>query len=491
MRFSLGASRGSVMAQLLTEALILSLAGAALGIGVASAASAILRYLASTLPRIEEIHLDWRIVFYTLVVSVLAALACGLLPAIRATRRDLASPIAQAGRAHVAGRNQVQLALVGVQVALAVALLSGAGLLLRSFQELGRVSPGFDPSHVLAFQISTSWAETNDGKARAQRLDRVLDGLRSIAGAESAAASIWLPGMPNSYQVELRAVEGRAETEPKMMGESRFVSAGYFAAMRIPLLAGDMCREHSTVGQVMVNRRFANAYLNGGAALGRHLEEPGDQYMKPAVITGIVGDARELGLDREPEPTVYWCGNPIQPGSYFVLRTRGDARALSSTVRRKIQEVEPRRSVYNLAPLTDSISDSYAENRMRTILLAFFAATAIGLACVGLYGTLSYLVSIRQREVGLRLALGALRGQIVRQFVNQGLRISIAGCAAGIALSAAFTRLLAGMLFGVSPWDAPTLAGVIALALAVSAIASLLPALRAARLEPMEVLREE
>jgi putative ABC transport system permease protein len=252
-----------------------------------------------------------------------------------------------------------------------------------------------------------------------------------------------------------------------------------------------MCRERSNISQMMVNRSFANTYLNGPAALGRHLEQPGNTYMTPAEIAGIVGDARETGLDHEPVPTIYWCTNANQPGTYFLARTHGDPAAMSETVRRKIHEIEPQRSVYNLTPLAEHISDAYAENRMRTILLAFFAATAIALACVGLYGTLSYLVNMRQREVGLRLALGALRSQIVRQFLTQGLLISLAGCIAGLALAAAFTRLLAGMLFGVSAWDAPTLAVVVALVLIVSAMASLLPAIRAARLEPMRVLRDE
>lgn len=491
VRFSLGASRTSIVARLLTETLILSLAGAALGLFVAAGASGIFRALAKNLPRIEEIGLDWRIVLYTLLCSVAAALACGILPAIRGARRNPAGSLALAGRSQAAGRNPVQFVLVGVQVALAVTLLAGAGLLLRSFRELGRVSPGFDPSHVLTFHISASWAETNDYKGAAQRVQRLLDALRSLPGVETAATSLSLPGAASAYQIELRSLEGRADTEPKMVTESRAVSGGYFATLRIPLLAGELCREQSKTAQMMVNRSFANAYLNGGAALGRHLDQPGNAYVTAAGIGGIVGDARETGLDHEPVPTVYWCYNANQPGTYFLVRTHGDPKAMAETVRRKIHEVEPLRSVYDLTPLTDHISDAYAENRLRTILLTFFAATAIVLACVGIYGTLSYLVNTRQREVGLRLALGAVRTQIVRQFLAQGLGVSLAGCIGGIALAAAFTRLLAGMLFGVSAWDAPTLASVVILVLAVSAIASLLPAVRAARLEPMQVLREE
>jgi putative ABC transport system permease protein len=491
VRYSLGASRGSVAGQLLTEALILSLAGAVLGLAAAAGASAVFRALSKDLPRVEEIGLDWRIVAYTLVCSVGAALVCGLLPAIRGTRRDLAGSMAQAGRGQVAGRNPVQLTLVGVQVALAVTLLAGAGLLLRSFEALGRISPGFDPSHVLTFHVSTSWAETGDPKAAGQRRKRLLDGLNAVPGVETTAASGWLPGVPSSYQVELRVLEGRSETEPKVLAEGRGVSAGYFAAMRIPLLAGEMCRDGSAVQQMLVNRSFANAYFNGTGAIGRHLDQPGDAYTLPAAISGIVGDARESGLDHEPGPVVYWCYGGMQPGTYFIVRTYSDPLAMAETIRRKVHELEPVRSVYDLTPLTALISDSYAENRLRTILLSFFAATAIALACVGLYGTLSYLVSMRQREVGLRLALGALRGQIVRRFVAQGLMVSLAGCAAGLGLAAVFTKLLAGMLFGVSASDPVTLTIVVGLALTVSAIASLLPAIRASRLDPMRVLREE
>ena len=239
----------------------------------------------------------------------------------------------------------------------------------------------------------------------------------------------------------------------------------------------------------MVNRSFAGAYLAGAAAIGRHLTQPGN--WPSSEIRGIVGDARESGMDQEPPPTVYWCYSALQPGTYFLVRTHGDPAAMAETIRRKIHEIEARRSVYDLTPLADHISDAYAENRLRTILLTFFAITAVSLACVGIYGTLSYLVNVRQREVGLRMALGALRWQIVRQFLAQGVTVALVGCLAGLALSAVFGRLLSGMLFGVTAWDAPTLGGCVVVVLAVSALASLLPAIRAARLEPMQVLRDQ
>ena len=491
VRFSLGASRASVVAQLLTEVLVVSLAGAALGLVVAAGASRVFRSLAKDLPRIEEIGLDWRIVLYALACAIAATLLCGIFPAIRGSRRNLAGSLAQAGRWQVSRYNRVQFALVGVQVALAVTLLAGAGLLLRSFQELGRVSPGFDPEHVLTFHISSSWGETADQKAARQRVDRILDGLRSVPGIESAATALSLPGVPAQYQIELKATEGRAESEPKMLAQGRWVTPAYFATIRIPVVAGELCRDEPNSNTTMVNRSFANAYLAGSAAIGRHLVQPANAYLPPGEIRGIVGDARETGLDREPPPTVYWCAGSNQPGTYFLVRTHGEPRSMAETIRRKIHELEPRRSVYDLTPLRDHISDAYAENRLRTILLTFFAMTAVSLACVGVHGTLSYLVNLRQREVALRLALGAVRTQVVRQFLAQGLRVSVLGCMAGVVLAVALGRLLSGMLYGVSTSDTATLGGVVAIVLAVSAFASLLPAMRAARLEPMQLLREE
>jgi putative ABC transport system permease protein len=285
-------------------------------------------------------------------------------------------------------------------------------------------------------------------------------------------------------------VEGRAETEPKLIAQGRSVEPSYFATMRIPLLAGEMCRNAETAS-AMVNRSFANQYFGGSAVIGRHITLPTNAYTPPTVVRGIVGDARENGLDHEPVPTLYWCFGSYQPGTYFLARVHGRPEAMTESVRRKIHELEPRRSVFGLVPLSTLISDAYAENRLRTILLIFFAVTAVSLACVGLYGTLSYLVKLRQREVGLRLALGAMRVQIVRQFLVQGLLVTLAGCVAGLALGALTERFLAGMLYGVSPSDAGTLGGVVGMVIAVSAMASLIPAVRAARLEPMEVLREE
>jgi putative ABC transport system permease protein len=493
VRFSLGASRAALVTQLLTETFVMALIGAALGLVVAGGASNVFRSLAGNLPRVEEIRLDGRIVVYSLVSSVFATLLCGLFPAIRGTRTNLSSSLAQASRTQVSGRNPVQWLLVGVQVALAVTLLAGAGLLLRSFQELGRVSPGFEASHVLTFNISASWGETGDMKGLTQRIDRTIDSLRSVPGVEAAATSAELPGVPAEYQTELKMAEGQLDPERKIVAESRFVSPGYFAAMRIPILSGELCREEPNSSNVLVNRSFASTYLPGLTAIGHHLalQQPGNTFAPAGEIRGIVGDARETGLNREPGPTVYWCMSAPVPAPFYLVRTRTEPMAMAETLRKKIHEIEPGRSVFDIMPLEAHLGEAFAENRLRTVLLMFFAATAVSLACVGLYGTLSYSVSVRRREVGLRLALGALRGQIVKQFLLQGLGVSFLGCVAGWGLAAVFGRALSGMLYGVSPSDATTLSSVVILVLVVAAIASLVPAVRAARVEPMQVLRDE
>jgi len=491
VRFSLGAPRGALIAQLLTETFLLALIGCGLGLLLAAAASDIFRSLAAQLPRVEEIHLDGRIVLYSLACSVVVTLLCGLVPAIRGTRRSLSASLAQSSRSQVSGRNPLQWLLVGIQVALAVTLLAGAGLLLRSFQQLGRVNPGFDAAHILTFQLSMNWGETGDLKKLRQFTDRILETLRATPGVAAAAISVGAPGTPFRYQTELKLTEGRADTEPKIVAENRFVSASYFATMRIPLLAGEVCRETDGPPTLVVNRTFADNYFPGAPVIGHHVQSMNLGYSGPAAIVGISADARETGLDHLPIPTAYWCAPIAEPGTYFLVRTHNAPMTMAETVRQQIHEIDPARSVYDFAPLEQRFSDALAENRLRTILLTFFAATALSLACIGLYGTLSYSVNVRQREVGLRLALGALRGQIVRQFLWQGLAVCIAGCLAGWALAAASTRLLAGLLYGVSPSDVPTLSAVILLVLVIAAAASLVPAVRAARVEPMQVLRDE
>lgn len=491
VRFSLGATRASVVAQLLTECLLLALAGSLAGLAVAVAASQAFRNLAKTLPRVEEIALDWRIVLYALFCGFAATLLCGLFPAIRASRRSISGELSHASRTMVSTRNPLQWLLVGTQVALAVTLLVGAGLLLRTFEQLGRISPGFDPGHVLTFRISGNWGETADYRKLTQRIDHTLDELRATPGVRAAATTATLPGVGGNDESEYKLAEGSAIGAQKIVSESRYISDGYFDTMRIPLLAGESCRA-GVEGKVLVNRAFANAYFGAAPVLGHHLVPASNPFhVPPQEIRGIVGDARERRLNQEPLPTIYWCVSAPDPTPHFLVRTQTEPMALAETIRRRIHEIDPARSVFETSPLEQHLWDDFAENRLRTILLTLFALTAVALACVGLYGTLSYFVAIRKREIGLRLALGAVRSHIVGRFLFRGLGVSLLGCAAGLALAAALSRGLSGMLYGVAAADPETFFVAVLALLTVAGIASIVPAVRAARVDPMQVLRDD
>jgi len=324
-----------------------------------------------------------------------------------------------------------------------------------------------------------------------QRIDRTLEVFRATPGVEAAAAVISLPGIPDSYEPELKLVEGGADPARPILAESRFVSSGYFETMHVPLLAGESCRDTAGPLTAVVNRSFAVTYLPQATVIGRHVAEPSNPLFPPGEIRGIVADARETGINAAPVPTVYWCFSAGVPDPFFLIRTRGEPMTMTETLRRKVREVEPARSVFDVMPLEQHLSDAFAGNRMRTIRLTFFAVPAVLLASLGLYGTLSYFVNVRRRETGLRIALGALRGQILRRFLVQGLGISALGCFAGVALAAASTRVLAGMLYGISRADPATWFGVVLLVIVVALAASLVPSIRAARVEPMQVLRDE
>jgi putative ABC transport system permease protein len=478
VRYSLGASRAAIIWQLLTECFLLALMGSGLGLLVATGGSSLFRRFAIGFPRREEMALDWHIVAYTLVCAVIATLLCGLIPAIRGTRRN----ISVASRSQVSVKNPVQWVLVGAQVALAVMLLLGSGLMLRSFQQLGRVSTGFETSHILTFRISGNWGETTNYKALIQRMDRTLDTIRSTPGVVSAATAALLPGIPAESQMDIKLSDTAHEGELHV--QSRPVSNGYFATMKIPVLAGEPCPASGPT--VVVNRSFVSSYLGHVNPIGRHIAGN-----PPFEIKGFVADTREQGANQNPAPTVYWCGSAPFPTPYFLVQTRSDPMSMAATLRQKIHILEPARSVYNISPLDVHLSDNFAPNRLRTFLLTAFALSAIALACTGLYGTLSYFVTVRRRESGLRLALGAARSQIIASFFIKGVRTAVIGCAAGACLSLSFTKALSGLLFGITATDWPTWLGVMALVLTVAACASLIPAVRAATVEPMQVLRDE
>src|SRR5688572_2991610 len=499
VRLSLGALPASIRSLVLIETAVLAVVGALLGLVVAAAASAALRRLAPNFPRIDELTLDGGILLYTLAAIVVVTLACGSVPAIRAARVGLRGALSDARRTQVSSRHSLQWLFVGVQVALSVVLLAGAGLLIRSFQELSRVDAGFDPGRILSFRIGGTF---NDFAQLAPRVQLILDELEALPGVETAAVASPVPGMIDDgsgfqFGIGTFRIDGRDETDEPAAAQLRVVSPSYFETMQIPLVAGDLCRvappaPTGTPGpqpEVMVNTAFATRYFSGSSPVGSIIRPIPTVALR---IAGVVGNAREFALDREAVPTQYRCQVAYAtPALAFLVRARGDPNSIVNAVRAKVKELEPLRAVYDVAPLPERIGNEYADDRLRTSALTLFAGTALALACLGVYGTLSYVVSLRRREVGLRVALGAQQRNIVVQFLAKALRVVAVACAIGIVAAVAFARLISGMMFEVSPGDPVTLGGVVVLVAAVAALAALLPAWRAARVEPMRVLREE
>ena len=491
LRFALGATRRTVITQLLSEVLLLAMIGSILGLALAGGAVQLFHHLPKAIPRAEEITLNWRLLLYTFSSALAATLLSGLYPALRSTRSELANTLAQGSHTQVSTRGGLEWLLVGAQVAFAVTLLVGAGLLLRSFEELGRVSPGFDPSHVLTLQISGGWGETADMKRLVQRVDSDLDALRAVPGVEAASTAAMLPGVPGMPQMELAVAGEEQNDQQKVFATSRYVSDSYFQTLRQPLLLGESCRKGPQNQTVVVNKSFADRYFPQSPAIGHTIGAPFSAFPLSAMIRGIVADARDDGPNTAPAPTVYWCTSAPDPSPWFLVRTKANPMALVQTIRLKLHQVEPSRSVFGISPLEDHLSDSLAENRLRTTVLTFFAGTAISLACLGLYGTLSYLGRMRRREMGLRLAIGASRPQIVATLVAQGLRIVAIGCLAGLAMGLAASHLLEGMLYGVSATDPETYVGIVLLMILVAVVACAGPALRAASTDPVQALREQ
>lgn len=493
VRVSLGASRSTVAMQLLVETLLLSIGGASVGLLVAAGAAAMLRTAAMDLPRMDEITIDWTVGLYTLIIAVIVAALCGILPALRAGRDNVSRALTDGSRTQVSSsRHSLQWLLVGAQVAMSVVLLSAAGLLIRSLQELSRIDVGFDSSHVLTFRVSGNFAETVNYDRLLGRIDGTIDAMRALPGVEAAATSMFLPGVPSEFENTFTFVEARTDAERKLVAQRRVVSPEYFETMKIPVIEGEICDRQPVNGQrlTVINKTFRSQYLGGWSSpIGLRLAA-GNDLAGAGRIVAVVGDARDNGIDRTPAPTVYSCGSAPNPTPVFLVRTHGDPLDLTHTIRVRMRELEPLRSVYDLVPLEDRIGGAFAQNRLRTFVLTCFALNALALAGIGLYGTLNYVVNLRRREIGLRLALGALRTTIVRQFFTHGLKVIAGACVLGLTCSLLLTRVLEGMLFGVSPNDPFVLAAVIAMVLVVAAIGSLIPAVRASLIDPARVLRD-
>jgi len=490
VRFAIGASRAAVTRQLLAEGAVLAMAGALFGLLVARWGAGALRQLANELPRIDELQMDARLVVFTMALGAATTIVFAAAPAMHAARIDPGDALSRGGRGQTAGRRLLQRTLVSGQIALAVVLLVGAGLLIRSFARIAEVSPGFDPSGVLTFRMSASWSES--AASVVSRQARTVHRLEDIPGVEAAAVSQTLPAASNFPPGEF-GIAGRETTE-KLFAHGRMVSGGYFRALRIPILQGETCSTDAGApifSKALVTRAFADRYFPRAPAVGHTLTAPWLPPGASVTIVGVVGDVRENGLIHDPGPLIYWCGySPYWPDPQFIARTNPARPVSAATIRAALVEIEPKRAIFAVRSLDETLSRTVSQQRLNTLLLALFAGTALLLAGVGVYGVLAQLVAARVRETGVRMALGARGLQIVAPVVAEAAAMAAVGGAIGVAGSLALARFMSALVFGISPRDPVTFAAVAIVLPLAAAAAALVPARRAATIDPMAALRE-
>ena len=499
LRIALGAGRGRILAQLLTEALVLSLLAVAVGLAAAHAGlAALIAVLPSSrqLPRAETIHLDGRVLGFAVLLAVATTLLSGLAPALQAARRNLQHALHGASvRSGLAAGHKLRASFVATQVALALVLLAGAGLVLRSFQKLVAVDPGFRTERVLSMSLWFAPSQFGEASQRSTYLERILDEVRSRPGVAAASSVHFLP-LTESTSASCFA---RGKELPKIMADAQVsemlvVSPGYFETIATPLVAGRDIRAADVQGRpnvVLANRAFAERFFPGQDPLGARLTLCWS-VENPVEIVGLVGDARQTELRKAPRPTLFIPS--AQSPMYFanlVVRSKGDPRQIAASVQSAIHHVNPQQAISSVRTLSEVFSDSVAEPRFHLVLLSVFAVLALILSSIGVYGVITCSVTERVPEIGIRMALGAGRAAVARLVLREGLLLASIGIAMGLAIALALTRLLESILFEVAPTDPLTLAAVSALLLVVAIVSSLLPARRAMGVDPMVALRSE
>jgi putative ABC transport system permease protein len=500
IRAALGAGRGRLVRQLLTESLVLALFAGALGVAAAASGLRVLvAWLPADVPRLHPIGLDGRVLLYTLGAALGTALLVGVAPALQGSRADLAAVLRGGDRGTTGGRGTVRAVLLVAEIALAVVLLAGAGLLLRSFARVAAIDPGFEARSLALARIKLS-IDTDADRLFTELLPRV----EALPGAASATFVRELPygRVFNSWNFTL---EDRPAPPPERpwWTNARGVGPGYFATLGIPIRQGRAFERADFVAParvVVVNEAFVRRNWPQGSALGHRVRA----YERDVEIVGVAGDTRgscdQAGcagagagrLDRAPVPEVY-VPNTGFGQCYLAVRAAAGTSpgALIGPVGEVVRALDPRAVLSEVRTMEAAIDESLDQRRLVMSLLGAFAALAIALAALGLYGVMSHLVAQRTREIGVRMALGATASEVRRMVVTQGLRLCLVGLVLGVVAALALTRLLASQLFGVSPTDPATFAALAALLLLVSVVASLVPAGRATRIDPMIALRAE
>lgn len=507
IRSALGASNTRMIRQLLTESVLLSGVGGALGLLLAYVGmKTLLEALPAALPRFGEVSLDSRVLFFTLALSLVTGVIFGLAPALKATRTNLQEVMKQSGRGSSGFRHRLQGTFVAAEIALALVLLVGAGLMIRTLTALWRVNPGFNPSHAITFALAmpaTSDTTSTETRARLRNFD---DRVRSIPGVQ--AVSVTLGSRPMIHD---SALPFWLEGEPKPLHDSDMhaatfflVESGFREAMGITLQRGrfvtDQDNENTPI-VIDIDDNFARTYFPSQNPIGKHINFT--EFNVQAEVVGVVGHVKQYALDADPPGAIQaqffypfmQIPEKVMPlvakSVAVVLRTHGDPISIMGPVRETVREIDPRDVIYNVQTMDDVVATSYAARRLTMILLTGFAALAIALACVGIYGVVSYLVGQRTQEIGIRMALGAQHRDIMVLVLGEGTRMALIGALVGIAASLLLTRLMAKQLFGISAHDPLTYASVAFLLMMVAIAACFIPARRAVRMDPVKSLRCE
>jgi len=503
LRTALGARRSHLIRQLLTESILLAIIAGGIGVLLATwGTSALVALSPDSLPRAREIGFDWRVLAFTGVIALTTGVVFGLLPAIWGPRVDLTDALKEGSRGSTAGGGRLRKMLVVAEVALSVMLLVGAGLMVRSFSHLRSVNPGFQTDHALTLRVALPVPNSQISAADEDRFmsffDRALARLSELPGVTAAGASNMIPLDGNSTD-RLIEIEGYVPRDQSDMpdAQNRQATPGFFAAMGIPLVRGRLIErsdDNKTARVLVVNDTFAKRFFPNGDAIGKRIRLGKLTSDFPwATIVGIVGDVRGFALDEPPEPTMYWPVAQIRstPSLAIVVRTESDPAALAPSARDAIAEIDGAQPIYDVQPLDQLVAKSLGQRRFTLMLMVLFGVIALVLSAIGIYGVMAFAVTQRTQEIGIRMALGASALDVLKMVVGSGMFLAAIGVAAGLIGAFALTRLMASLLFGVSPTDLVTFGLVTAGLLMVALLACYIPARRATKVDPLVALRYE